>query len=78
MLQAAVAVFLVLALAFHWAEVGLIGLAVIRAPDPAGLRSYGDPGPALYHQHVPGRISGHYVSAVIAVPELRVQAGESK
>lgn len=29
MLQAAVAMFLVLALAFHWAEVGLIGLAVI-------------------------------------------------
>jgi len=29
MLQAGVALFLVLALAFHWAEVGLIGLAVI-------------------------------------------------
>jgi NhaB family Na+:H+ antiporter len=28
-IQAAVAIFLVLALAFHWAEVGLIGLAVI-------------------------------------------------
>lgn len=29
LIQAAVALFLVLALAFHWAEVGLIGLAVI-------------------------------------------------
>lgn len=29
MVQAAVAIFLVLALAFHWAEVGLIGLTVI-------------------------------------------------
>jgi NhaB family Na+:H+ antiporter len=29
MIQGAVAIFLVLALAFHWAEVGLIGLAVI-------------------------------------------------